>query len=202
MKKKRNKFFLFDFDGVVCNKPEVFSKKLSREQNIPLDQINKFFETDFSPCLIGTGDLKVVIAPYLKEWGIKSTVEDFLGYWFASENFLDNNLLEYIQELRNSGFSCHLVSNQEKHRGCYILKQMGMEDQFDSVLFSYQAGSKKPSENFWQRFFFFKTMTAIKENIILWDDDQENVNGAVDFGYTAYLYKDFDSFKTKMDKIL
>jgi FMN phosphatase YigB (HAD superfamily) len=79
---------------------------------------------------------------------------------------------------------------------------MGMEQQFDSCLFSYQARSKKPDESFWQRFFETINFRSIKENIILWDDDQENVIGARDFGYTAHLYKDFNSFKTKMDKIL
>jgi putative hydrolase of the HAD superfamily len=63
--------------------------------------------------LIGKADLKEVVRPFLKEWGWEKSVEDFLDYWFKSEHKIDEELVDYIQELRKKGVNCYLVTNQK-----------------------------------------------------------------------------------------
>lgn len=194
------KAVIFDADGVLIN-AERFSLQLARDYGITTDKTLPFFTGIFKDCLIGKADLKEVVVPYLSDWGWTKSVDELLNYWFSSENKVNEDLMVYIQELRKRGIRCFLATNNEKHRVNFMLINMNFDKDLDKVYASADIGFKKPSPEF-----FSKMIDDIKgiskDEILFWDDDEENVQGAKDFGIHAEFYSTIEEFKTKMTTYL
>lgn len=194
------KVILFDADGVLIN-GEKFSVNLEREYGISKEKTLPFFTGIFKECIIGNADLKEVIKPYLKDWGWEKSVEELLDFWFKSEHKIDEELVKYIQQLRQKGIQCYLATNQEKYRATYMLDKMGFKDCFDQVFASAHLGHKKPDLEF-----FSKVMEKLseikKDEVLFWDDTLENIEAAIQFGIKAEFYTNFQDFKEKMQNYL
>ena len=79
-----------------------------------------------------------------------------------------------------------------------MTENMGFGGLFDRVLSSAHVKAKKPERAFWER-----VHVAIDKpdhnRVLFWDDDQENVDSARDFGYHAEQYEQFDAFRQKTE---
>jgi putative hydrolase of the HAD superfamily len=189
---------ILDADGVLIN-GESFAKILVRDYDVDRDKEKEFFTTKFQECLVGEADLKESIAPYLPSFGWKGTVDEFLEYWFKAEHSLDEKLVEHVQQLRASGVQVVLATNQEKYRTQYMLEHMGFEGAFDKIYSSAHLGLKKPAVAFFAK--VVEDMGVNKDEVVFWDDDQGNIDGAIEYGIHAEFYTDFasylDTMKTK-----
>ncbi|HTL39477.1 MAG TPA: HAD family hydrolase [Methylomirabilota bacterium] len=193
------KIILFDGDGVIINKPMLFSQHLSNDYNVPMDLILPFFAGEFQDCLVGKADLKEVVKPYLSKWGWIKSVDELLAYWFNNENYIDKRIAGVISKIRKEGIKCYLHSNQEKYRTDFMKKQMKIDAMVDGVFSSAYLGVKKPQAEFWQQA-FDKIQPVKKSEVLVWDDDEENIASAAKFGFNAELYKDYSSFNQVMSK--
>lgn len=194
------KAILFDADGVLIN-AELFSKVLEREYGISTEVTTPFYNGPFQACLTGDADLKEIIKPYLEKWGWKKSVDEFLMEWFKAEHVINEELVDYIQQLRNKGVKCYLTTNQEKYRAEYMLEQMGFNNSFDKVYASAHLGHKKPELRFYE-----KVLEDIgdvdKDEVLFWDDSPSKVAGAKEFCIHAEIYTSFKDFKIKMQSYL
>ena len=192
------KVVIFDADGVLVHSDRKFSMLLSKDYGIPIEKTLPFFTGTFQDCLIGKADLKEAITPYLNEWGWHEGVDAFLDYWFKAEHIIDEELIKYIQELRQRGIVCVLATNNEKYRFQHMLEEMGLANNvFDKTYSSAHLGHKKPDHEFFGK--IVKDLGDIKkEEIVLWDDDMKNIKGAESFGIKAELYTSLKDFKQKM----
>lgn len=186
---------IFDADGVLVN-GEQFSETLARDYDVDKVKEKEFFTTHFQECLIGEADLKESIAPYLSSFGWKGSVDDFLEYWFKAGHRLDEPLIDYIQKLRRAGKQVALATNQEKYRTDYMLKHMGFEDAFDKIYSSAHLGLKKPAVEFFAK--VVEDLHVPKSEVLFWDDDQRNIEGAKEYGIYAEFYTNYDSFLATM----
>lgn len=186
---------IFDADGVLIN-GEQFSETLARDYNVDRAKEKEFFTTHFQQCLVGKADLKESIAPYLTSFGWKGTVDEFLEYWFKAGHSLDEDLINYIQKLRQSGKHVVLATNQERYRTDYMLKHMGFEGAFDKIYSSAHLGLKKPAIEFFAK--VVEDLCVPKREILFWDDDQRNIDGAKEYGIHAEFYTTYHSFITTM----
>lgn len=194
------KAIIFDSDGMT-NCAEKFSVRFSRDFDIPYDRILPFFLNEFKGCLIGKSDLKEVIKPYLEKWGWRGTVDDLLDYWFAGEVNVDTRVMDAIGKLKQRGIKCYLATNQEKYRTDFMIEQMNYKTIFDGIFSSAEIGRKKPQTEFFQAV-LEKIGNPPKDEVMFWDDDQENVDGAKDFGFQSCLYANFDEFKKTISHLL
>lgn len=186
---------IFDADGVLIN-GEQFSEVLARDYNVDKTKEKEFFTTHFQECLVGKADLKESIAPYLSSFGWKGTTDEFLSYWFKSGHSLDEALIDCVQKLRQSGKQVVLATNQEKYRTDYMLKHMGFEGAFDKIYSSAHLGLKKPAVEFFAK--VIDDLDVRKDDVLFWDDDQRNIDGAREYGIHAEFYTNYDSFIAKM----
>ncbi|HAQ03079.1 hypothetical protein A2467_02000 [Candidatus Nomurabacteria bacterium RIFOXYC2_FULL_36_8] len=190
------KVLIFDADGVLIN-GDIFSERFSKEYGIDIDKINPFFDGPFKDCLVGKADLKEVITPYLEEWGWKDGVDNFLEYWFSSEQSINQELIDCIQEYRKNGIKCVMATNQEKYRADYIFNKIGFVNSFDKMYVSAHLGHKKTNIEFFEK--LVKDLGDIKKDeILFWDDDIENIKTAKGFGINAEVYTTFADFKQKI----
>lgn len=194
------KAIIFDADGVLIH-AEAFSRQLQRDYGIPYTKLDPFFDGEFKQCLIGGADLKEVLKPHVAQWGWQGTVDELLEYWFRVEYKIDQDLIDYIAQLRKQGIYCVLATNQEKYRAEYMLTKMGFGQALDGVYASAHLGHKKPALEFFAKL-HEKLPRYDKPELLFWDDNQENVDGAREFGIQAELYTSFADFKNMMNRYI
>lgn len=194
------KVIIFDADGVMIHNPMKFSENLAKQYGISLERTKPFFNGPFQDCLVGDKDLKESISPFLEGWGWDQGVDKFLDFWFESEHNVNQELVNYIQELRGSGVKCLLATNNEKHRFNYILDKMGFASCFDGTYTSAHLGYKKPDHEFFNK--ILKELGDIQKNEVLFvDDDEENIKSGLSFGFNVELYSDIENLKTKVSDL-
>src|SRR5260370_10843706 len=187
------KVILFDVDGVLVN-GYSFSGRLARDYGITQEATVSFFKGRFGECLVGKADLKEEIEGYLPKWGWQGSVDDFLNEWFATEQSIDETLVDAIQWLRQRGIRCYLATNQEKYRTAYLLDQMGFERRFDGIFSSVYVGYMKHDTAFFEHVLRELKNVKARESLF-WDDQPGNVATATVMDLLAVLYSDFADFE-------
>lgn len=194
------KVLVFDVDGVLVN-AGTFTKYLEKDYGIPHEKLQPFFANEFKDCLVGKADLKEVIEPHLQGWGWQGTADEFLAYWFKAEHKIDQDLINYIEDLKSQGIRCVVATNQEKYRVQYLLDEMGFGDVFEKVYASAHLGHKKPATEFFS--LLYEDLKGIeKSEILFWDDTEASIISAKEFGIQAEVYTTFEDFKQKMSNYL
>jgi putative hydrolase of the HAD superfamily len=186
------KALLLDIDGVlIIGKP--FSEHLEHDHNISRETTAAFFRERFPACLIGKADLRDELSNYLVGWGWQGSVDDFLRYWFTSEQTLNNQLVMALQLMRQQGVRCYLATNQEKYRSTYLWNKLGLNKKFDGLFSSSQIGYTKSSPHFYK--YVLKELANVPpQEILFWDDQEENVEQARQVGLLAECYRNFSDF--------
>ncbi|MBI4085089.1 MAG: HAD-IA family hydrolase [Candidatus Liptonbacteria bacterium] len=189
------KAILFDADGVVLKKYKEYfvSQYFAREYNAPADEINAFFENDFRACQRGKLDLKEELVKHLPGWNWPNGVAAFLEYWFTSDAILDPEVMNEIEKIREKGFKCYLVSDQEKYRANYLAERLDLKNKFAKCFFSYELGYLKSQPEYFAEIF---KITGLKpEEFAYFDDDQKNVDVAASLGINSRLYTKLDDIR-------
>lgn len=195
------KAILFDADGVIIQTTELFSQRLNREYGISVERTRPFFSGAFQNCLIGKADLKKELVLYLAGWGWKKSVDEFMDYWFQSEHKIYEPLVEEIYTLRQRGIRCYLATNNEKYQTEYMLKIMGLLNVFDGVLSSSGLGHLKHHAKYYEQV-FMQLHDVKQDEILLWDDNEKNIEMARQMGLHAELYTSFEDYREKMEAYL
>jgi len=182
----------FDVDGVLVRASDengyYWQQELAHDFGIDMDEVARFFETDWDACILGQADLDDVLPPYLERWGYAGGVHDFLGYWFAHDCRLDTDLLDAIDRL-DPASRLVIATNQDRHRARYLWENLELHRRFERMFASSAMGARKPDHAFWHHV----TTTvdpAHPRDIMLIDDSETNVTAAREFGWQAIHYRD------------
>ncbi len=194
------KAIIFDADGVLVHREKYFSELLEEEYGVPLNKSLEFFNGEFVDCLVGKKDLKKILPKYLKDWGWEKSLEELLTYWFERESKRDEELMDYIAKLHDKGIKIYIGTNNEKYRTEYLRDKMGLGQIAHKVYGSGHVGYAKPDHNFFK--FILDDQGLKKTEVLFWDDDEENVQAAKEFGIKAEVYKEFEEFKKVIRKYL
>jgi len=193
---KKIRCILFDVDGVVV-RTEMFSVQYQKEYGVSNDEMLPFYTGIFQECLVGKSDLKEVLIKWLPKWRWRGTVDEFLQFWFKAEHKIDERIVKSINSLRNNGVKCFLATKQEKYRLEYMKEEMGFGKIFDGIFSSSDIGFKKPEKEFYE--YILKNLkdkyNFDPEEIIFFDDEQKNVDGAKALDIDAHLYEGFKDFE-------
>lgn len=188
--------FLFDIDGVL-NKSDYFTKKYTLDYGVSEDVFIDFFQNEFHTTLTNQSDLLSVLPKYFAEWKWDKSAENFLAYWFQNDVKIDHELLLLIRHYRRMGIKIGLASQQEKYRKKYLLKNEGLEDEFDCFYFSCDLGYLKSESKFYETILRRESFP-----IFFWDDTPEIVKKAKQIGVQAYLYRDNEQLKREIENII
>lgn len=194
------KALLLDADGVVIQgRKRYFSDILAEEKGIEVSEILKFFKNDYKKCVLGQADLKDEISKYFPAWKWDQSVDELLEYWFSHDGKPSEEVLQIVKQMRERGIKVYIASDHTKYRAEDIMIRMGMEEFFDGSFFSYELGYTKKDIEFYQN--MIKKLGLKADEIMFWDDEQENVEAAEKAGVAAKFYESFDLFKNEIEKI-
>ena len=195
------KVILFDCDGLIIRHEKYFSIRLAEQQGVVLEGENEkqkaFFSGEFLECETGKSDLKEELKKDLGLWNWTGTVEGLMDFWFSGEATVENEIKDFILNLRQKGYKCFVTTNNEKYRSEYLWNTAGLKNIFDGFFSSSTVGYFKEDQEFWTE--VYKNFLEVeKREILVWDDDAPNVESAKKFGFNADFYKNFEEFKTVM----
>ncbi|MCK5490791.1 MAG: HAD family hydrolase [Candidatus Pacebacteria bacterium] len=198
---KKVKVILFDIDGVLIRLSNYFSGELERKGYENAQEIlTSFFEgSDNWECLEGKANSKEKIVPYLERIDWKGTGKDYFKKQFQFEKkYLDQNLISQIKKFRDQGIKCYLCTDQIKIRAEFLLNEMNFKNSFDGYFISCYIGYRKRHDEFWN-YVMDKMEKEIKdvkpEEIVFFDDRQNNIDVAIKFGINAILFTDVVQFE-------
>jgi FMN phosphatase YigB (HAD superfamily) len=165
----------FDADGVVVNPQMQFSKHLEAHGISP-QMTQEFFRGVFNDCLVGKTNLAEVLPPFLKDWGWKDSVSEFIDTWLLKDHVIDACLMNVVQRLRQNGMVCCLATSQERNPPEYAKTQMNFQNTFDRLFFSCEIGWQKPHHAYYQ--YIEETLSLPKQSVLLWDDAYKHRSSA------------------------
>ena len=111
------------------------------------------------------------------------SINQFYEIYISLDNSLYYETLEIINELKNKGYKVGLLSNLR------LMDYKRYEEQikkinFDYLFLSYEIKCIKPSSDIYLQ--VIDALDCEADNIIFFDDNQKNVNGAKQLGINAY----------------
>lgn len=192
------KAILFDADGVILKSHRYFTEVCAEKYNLSLKNISPFFRGPFQKCQTGEADLKEAITPYLIAFKWPGTVEEYLQEWFISDSQINQPLLSYVIELRNSGTQCYLGTDQEKYRAEYLKNILGLSEKFDDLFFSCDLKSLKSDVNFFNQ--IIRRLDIEPSDIMYFDDDAANIEVAKSVGINAHVFTDLEQTKEVIEE--
>lgn len=181
-----DKIFLFDLGNVLA-KPidnhELYDKLNCK---ITYEQFEKYwFENDLViKAHEGKVSDKVHIEALLEYCKSSLSIDEFYNIYSSLNNSLYPDTIKIIEELKNKHYKVGLLSNlrlMDFNRYKEQLEQLN----FDYMFLSYKMKCIKPNNAIYEKVI---NTTGIKpQNIIFFDDNKKNVQGALKCGITAYL---------------
>jgi putative hydrolase of the HAD superfamily len=195
------KIIIFDVDGVLIQRELYFSQRFSKDFRVPIEKVLPFFKNEFQLCLAGKADLKQELAKYLNQWGWQRSIDELLLYWFSNESDLNKRMIENVNFLKDKGIECYLDTNNEKYRVQYLFDNLKLKKIFDGGFFSAEIGFLKPQPEFWSAI-HQQLGWPDKSEVLVWDDDEKNVESAKKFGFHSELYSGFEEYQNKMKSLI
>lgn len=179
------KYFVFDLGGVLS--VPMVSKKLYEqlEWKVSYDEFLDKFNNSAESIKVHKGEISTKeFFEYLKRYmNDNITLEEFKNIYVNNNEFF-NDTIETIKKLKNLGYKVYLLSNLKEIDYEKFIKHFDVSI-FDEMFLSFKLDMLKPNDDIYQ--YVIKKLNANPENIYFFDDNKENVEGAIRNGINAYL---------------
>ena len=178
------KYFVFDLGGVLS--VPMVSKKLYEQIKWKLSYeefLDKFNNSEESIKVhkgeISTKDFFEYLKGYMDD---DITLEEFKNIYVNNNKFF-NDTIEIIKKLKNLGYKVYLLSNLKEIDYEKFIKHFDVSI-FDEMFLSFKLDMLKPNDDIYQ--YVINKLNTKPENIYFFDDNKENVDGAIRNGINAY----------------
>ena len=114
---------------------------------------------------------------------LKDTARDFFENWFQYVDPLPETW-KFIKELKARGVPIYLLSNAQRIFTEPEMKMLGIYELFDGILYSSDAGVKKPSHYFFEDL-FEKYGLKKEDSVMIGNEYEADILGADAFGITS-----------------
>ena len=190
---------LFDADGVLIKSQYLFSEQLQAEFGINAEKLQPFFNGIFRECSIGKADLKEELKKVIIDWGWTRTVEELMEFWFTKGTEIDEDVANFIRELRALGTRVYITTDNEKYRGEYLQQTLGNGQLVNEVFYSGKIGYVKKNHEFFEAI-YLTIGNVPRDQILFIDDGEKNLETAKHFGLDTILYKNLEELKQFLAK--
>ncbi len=192
------KLFLFDFGGVIAE--EGFKQGLysiSRENNINAQEFYSAVCSIISDCgyLTGDADEKTFWQEVRQKFSLSGT-DAYLSNQILSRFTVRGWVLEIIKQLRDQKVLTAILSDQTDWLD-RLNNKYDFFKYFDRVFNSFYL--KQSKHNGWEIYDTVLNEMRIPANSVLFiDDNEKNIKNAEETGLNTILFKDRESFETKI----
>jgi len=173
---------LVDADGVLQVNADDWLDRL-RGFVVPGDA-DAFVDDVFAaeqPALRGERGFRDVVADVCDRWGLHGREEELVGHWRHA--LVQPDVAALVRELRSSGVTCHLATNQNDVRAAYLLGELGYAELFDSTFCSCDLGTTKDDPAFMRT--VAERLGLAPGQLLLVDDSAAHVETARSAGLHA-----------------
>ena len=178
------KFFVFDLGGVLS--VPMVSKKLYEQikWKVSYEEFLDKFNNSEESIKVHKGEISTKeFFEYLKRYMDDNiTLEEFKNKYVNNNKFF-NDTIEIIKKLKNLGYKVYLLSNLKEIDYEKFIKHFDVSI-FDELFLSFKLGMLKPNDDIYQ--YVINKLNTNPENIYFFDDNKENVEGAIKNGINAY----------------
>ena len=186
--------YIFDMGGVVFFNCDVFPD-VYRHLGISEEEFLTIAGTNLEKLTIGEISTDEFWDRFSGRYG-KKVEEELFGKFFHPR--LNSETVDLIKTIKHHSRVVCGTNTFDPHYNCHL--SLGDYDIFDAVYASNRVGRSKPNPEFY---------TYILENegfeagqTVFVDDTDKHVTGAKDVGLKAILFKDAESLKLELDRLL
>ncbi|MBQ2937562.1 MAG: HAD-IA family hydrolase [Clostridia bacterium] len=180
-----SKIFLFDLGNVLAK--SLDNNELYRNLNckISYEEFEKywFYDDIVINAHKGTVTDEYHIKKLLEYCKSNLTVEEFYKIYNKLDNSMYQDTIDLINMLKNKGFKVGILSNLRLMDYDRYKDQINLLD-LDYQFLSYEMGCIKPYKEIYE--FVIKKCSCDPKNIVFFDDNINNVEGARKCGIDAY----------------
>lgn len=196
------KYIIFDWGGVCShNNPlKDFVRDLSAKTGKSATGIENVFRELEYPFETGK------ITPYEFWEDLRNkldiselSVSDIQSVMLHSCDLSNREVLDYILELKRN-FKIVLFSNNYEDLFTHYQELYDFKKYFDFTFSSSAIGHKKPEPEAFQH--VLRELNANPDEVVFVDDKEKNVVGASDLGIPTVHFKNYQQFKSEMEKII
>jgi putative hydrolase of the HAD superfamily len=192
---ERIKVIVFDVDDVLINGTDengcfYWTQNINKDLGINKTSLQKLFLKGWQKAVLGRVDTVEIISNFLKEININITPQQFITYWLAKDSNIDRKMFKAAETLKNNGYLLYLGTVQEKYRSRFLWEELGFKKHFKDIYASCFLGCKKPQKDYFNN--VQKRIGVSPEQILLIDDKEKNIEGALNAGWQGYLHKTYE----------
>ncbi len=180
-----DRIFLFDLGNVLAKSLDDYYLYNKLNFKIPYNEFLQYWWSDdlVLKAHMGLATDDEHVEALLKFCKSDLSINQFYEIYNSLDNSLYDETLEIINELKNKGYKVGLLSNLR------LMDYKRYEEQikkinFDYLFLSYEIKCIKPSSDIYLQ--VIDALDCEADNIIFFDDNQKNVNGAKQLGINAY----------------
>ena len=178
------KYFVFDLGGVLS--VPMVSKKLYEqlEWKVSYDEFLDKFNNSAESIKVHKGEISTKeFFEYLKGYmNDNITLEEFKNIYVNNNEFFKDTI-ETIKKLKNLGYKVYLLSNLKEIDYEKFIKHFDVSI-FDEMFLSFKLDMIKPNDDIYK--YVINKLNTKPENIYFFDDNKDNIDGAIRNGINAY----------------
>ena len=180
-----DRIFLFDLGNVLAKSLDDYYLYNKLNCKIPYNEFLQYWWSDdlVLKAHMGLATDDEHVEALLKFCKSDLSINQFYEIYNSLDNSFYDETMEIINELKNKGYKVGLLSNLR------LMDYKRYEEQikkinFDYLFLSYEIKCIKPSSDIYLQ--VIDALDCEADNIIFFDDNQKNVNGAKQLGINAY----------------
>lgn len=180
-----DRIFLFDLGNVLAKSLDDYGLYNKLNCKIPYDEFLKYWWGDelVLKAHMGLATDDEHVEALLKFCKSDLSIKQFYEIYNGLDNSLYDDTVEIINDLKNKGYKIGILFNL-RLMDYKRYKQQIEKINFDYIFLSYEMKCIKPSSDIYLQ--VIDVLDCEADNIIFFDDNQRNVNGAKQLGINAY----------------
>lgn len=190
---------IFDLNGVFIQSP-FLSERFFEDFHVSQEKFTPALKAVMAKARLPLAeDVYSSFKPFLDEWDVKLSRDEFLSYWFVGEKE-NKSMVVLAHELRKKGIQLYILSNNFSERAEYYEKTFSfLKELFEKVYYSWQTGYVKPNERCYN--LILEENNLRPEECLYFDDSLENVEKARTLGIRSFLFKNAVETENEINKL-
>ena len=188
------KNIIFDIGGVMFDDSTQNISNILHEDAAEL--CKKVYGKSFLDCVLG----KVDVSDYIESFKTDGDYEK-IKYILSRDNLhisypLMKYNFDYISKLKDKEYHLYILSNITKDSYEYVNDTININKIFDGGVYSYQEGFIKPDRRIYE--LIVERYHLNKAETIFFDDKQNNIAAANEFGIKGVLFKTIEDIEDNL----